>query len=253
MKTLLFVPLFVPFLATGVLGCDEGVIPSAPVADAGAVSDAGGTDGAVVRTVETRNPFGDTTNAQNLMIDGDFELTGRSQQMPWIAFDSSGQATLGYATGGRCRSGVRCATVPNGTQLIGYFASPKTEKMTASVWTRPDSGSCNDVDVDIVDLNDQNAGFAAVLKAGQQDAAGWCNFTGQIPNLADKQPVVYVAPRTGNVRVDDAVILPSADGDPAQHSAGVPTSATREHLRFIAEWVRTHRRFDAPKQAHEVP
>lgn len=240
-------------IATLALGCDEGVIPSAPVTDAGFVTDAAPPDAAVVRVVETRNPFGDTTNAGNLMVDGDFELTGRSQQMPWIEFDSSGQGTLNYATGGRCRSGVRCASVASGSQLIGYFASPKTQAMTASVWARPDSGSCLDVDVDVVDLNDQNAGFTAILKVGQQDAAGWCNFTGQLPNMANEQPVVYVSPRTGNVRIDDAVILPSADGDPVQHAGVLPSSTVRERIRFISDWVRTHRRFDAPTQAREKP
>ena len=67
------------------------------------------------------------------MVDGDFELTGRSDQAPWIVYNQ-GQQTLNYDTGGRCRSGVRCAVIGKGDGLIGYLASPVTGNIQVRVY-----------------------------------------------------------------------------------------------------------------------
>ncbi|HEX7666258.1 MAG TPA: hypothetical protein VF407_17150 [Polyangiaceae bacterium] len=238
-------------LALGVVACDEGVIPQAPPKDAG---DDGttGTSPAVVRTVETRNPFGDTAAASSLMVDGDFELTGRSEQMPWIAFDNNGQATLNYATGGQCRSGVRCAVITPASQIVGYFASPKTDAMNGSIWVRPDSGNCNDVQVGALDLDSQQD-FTATFGVASQDGNGWCNLTAHIPNMANQQPVLYVALASGTARIDDAVVLPAASTSSfTKNDRKMPTRDV-ERARFIRDWVRGHRRFDAPASAHTKP
>ena len=237
------------------VACDEGEIPVFPPKDAGTTTDSGTTTN-VVRTVETRNPFGDTTMPSNLLVDGDFELTGRSEQMPWVAFTSGGQATLNYATGGQCKSGVRCATIASGTQLVGFFASPKNGGMTGSLWIRPDSGNCNDVQVRVLDLNDQGGNFVASFSVSNQDAQGWCSMKAEIPNMAEKQPVIYVAPNDGmqgNVRIDDGVVLPDPTTQSFTRSAFKLSSIEAARVRFISDWIRTHRRFDAPPQAHQKP
>lgn len=242
----------VALLACAALGCDEGVIPQPP-AKAKPVDDGGTpTQPSTVRTVETRNPFGDTSVASNLMVDGDFELTGRSQQMPWIAFDNNGQATLDYATGGQCRSGVRCAVITPASQIVGYFASPKTDAMNASIWVRPDSGKCDDVQVGALDLDSQKD-FTATFSVASQDANGWCSLTAHIPNMASQQPALYVSINAGSARIDDAVVLPAATTSSFTKSTRTMPTADRARARFIGDWIRTHRRFDAPSPAHTKP
>ncbi len=243
----LFLSAFVMITGNLILACDEGEIPVIP-RDAGTVpTDSGTSNPNIVRTVETRNPFGDTAMSSNLLVDGDFELTGRSEQMPWVAFTNSGQATLNYATGGQCKSGVRCASIAAGTQLVGYFASPKSGTMTGALWVRPDSGNCDDVQAHVLDLNDQNGSFVASFTVSMQDPQGWCSLKADIPNMAEKQPAIYVAPidgMQGSARIDDGVVLPAPSTQSFHARSQIqPSSTERTRVRFIAEWIRAHRRF----------
>ena len=239
----------IAFGALTLAACDEGTIPSAPprIIDAGVGPQSTGDAAAVVRTVEVRNPFGDTSSPNNLMIDGDFEVTGRSEQMPWITFTTSGQSTLDYATGGKCKSGVRCASIAAGTELVGFFASPKTGTMSAALWVRPDSGTCTDVQVLALDFDNQSSTVAAQLTVMSQDPqSGWCGFAGSIPNMAEQQPVLYIsvaAAMKGVALIDDGVILPADAASSITRSQITLSAHTRERVRFIGDWVRTHRRF----------
>jgi hypothetical protein len=227
--------------------CDEGTIPYFPPK----TNDAGGVTvtadaAAPIRTIETRNPFGDTANPSNLMVDGDFELTGRTEQMPWITFTQSGQSTLDYATGGKCKSGVRCASIATGTELVGYFSSPKTGSMNASLWVRPDSGTCSDVSVVALDLDNQQGQPTAQLTPAAPDANGWCFFSGSIPNMAEEQPVLYVNvadTMKGVALVDDGVVLPADTTNSYTRTLITFTSQKRARIQFIGAWVRAHRRF----------
>ena len=238
----------VSLVAVGLVACDEGTIPAAPAVAVDAGPDAQTiVDASVVRTVEIRNPFGDTTSPSNLMIDGDFELTGRSEQMPWVTFTNSGQSTLDYATGGKCKSGVRCASIASGTELIGYFASPKTGSMNATLWVRPDSGKCTDVQVVALDLDNQSSQPAAQLSVTNQDPnTGWCNFGGSIPNMAEQQPVLYVSLAdnvAGNALIDDGVILPADGTSSFTRQLVMLTPQKRARVKFIGDWIRAHRKF----------
>lgn len=231
---------------TALAACDEGTIPYFPpkTNDAGPASNVDA--GAPIRTVEVRNPFGDTNSPNNLMVDGDFEITGRSEQMPWITFTQSGQSTLNYATGGKCKSGVRCASIAPGTELVGYFSSPKTGTMNASLWARPDSGSCGDVQVSAVDLDNQQGNAAAQLTPAAPDANGWCLFTGSIPNMAEQQPVLYVSvadSMKGVALVDDGVILPADSTSSFTRNAITLTAQKRQRVQFIGAYIRAHRKF----------
>ncbi|MEO7109402.1 MAG: hypothetical protein ABI183_03095 [Polyangiaceae bacterium] len=233
-------------LAAALSGCDEGTIPYFPpkTNDAGSLPTVDAA--APIRTVEVRNPFGDTNNPSNLMVDGDFELTGRSEQMPWITFTQSGQSTLNYATGGKCKSGVRCASIASGTELVGYFSSPKTGTMNASLWARPDSGSCADVQVVALDLDNQQGSPSAQLTPAAPDANGWCLFTGSVPNMAEQQPVLYVSvsdAMQGVALVDDGVVLPADSTNSFTRAAITFTAQKRERVRFIGAYVRAHRKF----------
>jgi hypothetical protein len=207
------------------------------------------------RVVEQRNPFGDTPAETNLVADGDFELTGRQDQMPWLAFgnDNSGQKTLDFETGGRCRSGIRCASLGPGEQLIGWLASPREGTIEVSIWAKPKNDHCGDIEARVLDLDTQSdAGIAIPATTGAGDVNGWCHLTGTAPNLANRSAVVYVALKSGvttTLLVDDAFAKPGALVTKTRAHATDPAHPlVVAHVRFISSWLKAHRRFGLPPE-----
>lgn len=211
--------------------------------------------GVVKRTIEQRSPFGNTTYPANLLADGDFEFTGRTEQMPWLVFPKdSGQGTLNYDTGGHCRSGIRCAVIAPGDTLVGILSSPKTGTMDVSLWIAPvsptDGGTtslaCNTVLVSMKDFSNSEGG-TDIPSETEQPTNGWCHFTGSAPNYATRAPVLWVtltAEALGTARIDDGVVKPSADGTagrlPIFRKSSSPEAA---RVAFIGEYLRAHRRY----------
>ncbi|MEO6573778.1 MAG: hypothetical protein ABIP89_08065, partial [Polyangiaceae bacterium] len=248
-------PLVAALLALFSFGCEtQGEIaqPGGRPPIAVHSSDAGGV---VKRTVEQRSPFGNTSYPGNLLADGDFELTGRTGQMPWVVFDAStsGPGTLNYDTGGLCHSGVRCAVIASGDILIGYLSSPKKGTMDVSLWVAPlatQSGSpppaCNTVLVSIKDFNNTEGG-TDFQSDTEQPANGWCHFAGSAPNYAERSPVMWVT-IAGNAksgaRIDDGVVKPNAEGTAGRLPIFRKSSAAEAaRVAFIGEYLRAHRRF----------
>jgi hypothetical protein len=206
---------------------------------------ASGSGGAIVprRTVEVRNPFGHVSIPGNLVADGDFEMTGRNQQMPWIAFDDSGQATLNFDTGGHCRSGVRCGRLSAGGAYVGAMTSPQHAKVSLSLWAKPLSGVCGDLTVAFIEL--ESGAFVATVKSTETkaDANGWCQFAAAGPNMAGQSPYVYVEVDAGamDVLVDDVVVLaapPVLDPKTPGFITTVPTAAQAQRIAVIADTIR---------------
>lgn len=241
-------------LAASMLACqgNDTTLPPAPVLDAGPdAPDAGETPDAgpaVIRTVETRSPFGDLSVTDNLVLDGDFEFTGRTGQAPWMVFDRNGQAVLGFATGGLCRSGVRCAKLAKGAEMVGWLASPKAGGMNVSAWVKPAAGECYDVQVAVADLNTQGEGELVPADGPRADASGWCHYQGDVGNYAGRQPVVYVGPAgeqvQGPILADDIVaraLPPTLNVRVAALASRKLDDATRARVGAIGDWIRTHR------------
>jgi hypothetical protein len=237
-------------------GCDTQGDIAHPGGRAPVVPQASDAGGAVKRTVEQRSPFGNTTYPANLLADGDFEFTGRTEQMPWLVFPqaTNGQGTLNYDTGGHCRSGIRCALISPGDTLIGIVSSPKTGTMDVSLWIAPiapsDGGTtslaCNTVLLSMKDFSNTEGG-TVIPSETEQPSEGWCHFSGSAPNYAGKSPVLWVTMTTdarGTARIDDGVVKPSEDG-----AAGrLPifrksTAAEAARVAFIGEYLRAHRRY----------
>ena len=215
----------------------------------------------IVRTVVQRSPFGNLSIPDNLVLDGDFEFTGRSGQMPWLVFGNSGQGTLAFATGGACRSGIRCAAVPAGSEMIGWMASPKSGGMNVSLWVKPPSGKCDDLRVSITDMAGSIGGDIVRSETLRAGTDGWCRFNGDAGNYAGQQPVVYIATANNRVQgpilVDDVVArtLPStlkknlaAAPSPGSRPSPLDTE-TLARVRFIGEWLRAHRIFGMPERS----
>lgn len=227
-----------------------------PPADAGEPVVDAGTDvdtGTVVRTVETRSPFGNLDVADNLVLDGDFEFTGRQGQAPWIVFSGNGQATLDFATGGLCRSGVRCLSLAAGAEAVGWVAAPKAGGMHVSLWAKPLQGRpCADLQVAMADL-DTSDGVDLPAETYGADARGWCHFTGEVGAFAGKQPAVYVGV-TGNLAkgpvLVDEVVVRAVPATLSKRPAVVgPARLDDVRTRRIGElggWIRTHRIYGLP-------
>ena len=239
--------------AAALLACDSSdpAHPSAPeVQTASPPAPAIG----VRRTVEDRSPFGNTAARGNLMVDGDFELTGRTGQMPWIALGPNGTEVLAYATGGLCRSGIRCARVAAGKELLGYLASPKDGEIHVVFWVKPHA-VCAEAVANVVDVDDPNHAAPIAAMTPLPDGSGWCRFEGVTPSFARLSPALYVQidPKSGgDVLVDDAVAtaIPAPDGGAPDAGAGgrlrafyTLSAPAAERVRTIAGWLKARRRF----------
>jgi hypothetical protein len=199
--------------------------------------------GAPVRTVGKRNPFGHTQIADNLVADGDFELTGRYGQMPWQIYSDQGQGVLNYETGGRCLSGVRCLKIAPREQAVGFVASPKTGRMSVSIAARALSGKCSDARVAMLDLERQETQEWITISG--PDETGWCRANATLPGIAGGAPVLYLelAPEAKEpVIFDDAVVLPAPPAEKRALSSGPKVSrATMMRFARIAEWIKVTR------------
>ena len=248
--------LALPF-ALAACGKSDATVPaSTDSADASADAAPSGPPGTgIVRTVEERSPFGNLSVPDNLVLDGDFEFTGRNGQMPWLVFSNAGQGTLAFVTGGLCRSGVRCAALPAGGEMIGWMASPKTGGMNVSLWAKPPSGKCNDLRVTITDIEGAADGDTIDPETATVTPGAWCHYAGDAGNFANKQPAVYLATANARVQgpivVDDAVVraLPATLKKPNVAAVRTLDATVLARVRFIGEWVRAHRIFGLPSRA----
>jgi hypothetical protein len=207
-----------------------------------------------VRKVELRSPFGANSVEQNLLADGDFEFTGRSQQMPWISFGKTGQGTLNYETGGKCVSGIRCAALAKDTQLIGWVSSPRTGKLAVSLYVHPSSGVCADTDVFLIDIDDQSRA-ATIKPPAEPDAAGWCKFEATTGVFPDGQPAIYVEAKADETLLDNGSVSvvapagapsPNAPNDATRFQA--PSAHLASRIAFIGAWVKAHRLYGLRKE-----
>jgi hypothetical protein len=233
-------------LAVAVAGCgkaDDDPPPTEnPPPDSGTPVDSG----TPLRKVERRNPLGRTEIAENLLVDGDFEITGRTGQPPWYAFDRGGQETLNFDTGGRCYSGVRCALLTAGQTILGFIASPKSGGMLVSIMIKPKSGLCSDGTVSVTDLDDTSRTISIKSESENADDSGWCRFAGTAPNYARKAPVLYIE-ADGDILVDAGEVTPAPTGQSMPLSVGLPPRATTlVGIEAASAWIRSHRIFGRP-------
>lgn len=236
------------------VGAPDPGTPSGP-------GDAGAEDAGPVappkRTVETRNPYG-SLDGQNLILDGDFEFSGRQGQMPWLSFNG-GQATLDYETGGLCFSGVRCAKLSKGDSLFGWMVSPKagvklevTLKVRTLVGTPQDGGAegaCAEpaINVYLIDIDNQNNIERIEVDGDTPPVNGFCTYRSIVDSIPNASPGLYVESISSSnkdiILMDQVVAKPVAANTARRSVRAAPiTAASKAKVVAMIDWVRTHRK-----------
>lgn len=218
---------------------DAGADASPPVADAGPV----------VRTVEQRDPFGHTSVADNLLVDGDFELTSANGQYGWIAFAAGAQADLVRETGGLCRSGVTCGVITPGTSLLAYGAAPDKKSLQVTLYAKPPHPDCDLLGVSLISCVDMVQSIAIVEPVAlKPDASGWCEYQG-VSSPMQQEPCLFLSSyaQTGERTLIDDASLVAADAPGAKAlAATVPSPALYHRIAEVLDWTSRHRRYGRP-------
>ncbi len=248
-----FVFACIPALSCALLlaacGSDEKPDTS-PTAGTDAGSDAATHDaapdvqidaGPPVRTVETRPRFG-TLDPENLLLDGDFELSAPDAlQYPWFQFTAAN-----VALGTQCRSGLRCAYLQPGESIWGVFMWPDGP-ITAEFYARISGKSCDSEATGLIlslgnYLGAPNPTRLTPTSSGP-DKDGYCHYTANesLPHdtgsafwalvIADHQNA------SAPVTVDDASVK-AAGGSSASSlraPSGPPTSETLSIVQSVRD------------------
>lgn len=224
--------------------------PTPPAEDAG-VPPPPPPPGPRVRTVEVRGWAG---TAGNLLVDGDFELSGVGDgQAGWIAVGPDGQVPFDVETGGLCKSGLRCAQMKRDLAFFARgTAAPAGKRHLATLWAKPPLGSdCTVVTVQLLTCDAFT--FIGKLKRDDDlpDASGWCRYQADVA----KQPravCMYVDNQLGSstdvVLLDAAVLAPNDGTVALQGFASEPqTAAEAARVAAAADFIRRGQRFGLDK------
>jgi hypothetical protein len=237
-------------LCVAALGCSETETELSPLdagaagadaagADAAADGSAGASGGARVRTVERRNPLGRTAE-HNLLVDGDFELSGGYGQFGWRAVSSGGgQTGLRHETGGLCRSGVSCGVLASDQSLLALGAAAADHALSVTLYTKPPVADCGLTQVSLINCTTYVLSTVAQIlpERLEPDPDGWCKHHAVAPPMA-QQPCLLLASFAGPDQitlVDEASIL-RADGAASPSTSATAPSA--EELERIQAAVR---------------
>jgi hypothetical protein len=225
--------------------------PATAVSAGGEGGVGGGGGGEPVRTVTVRSPWGGPRN--NLLVDGDFELSiglqGHESPNAWYAFAfNQGQRYLRGETGGLCKSGLRCAVLEQGIQLIGRGTAAADANMTASIWVRPPQGKgCDVVSTSVLPCDESLMAVKLKATEAMPDSTGWCSYSASLLKHGSKMCMI-IDSKLGikeTALVDSATLLADVTNKKAS-----PTSAseTPEHHRALLRRLRDVTPFGRPAQ-----
>ncbi len=215
-------PSIVAAVAFILFGCavNEDVEPrpitqSAPAIDGGPgeAGDAGvppSDAGLPKRTVMQRNPFGNVGATDNLLWDGDFELSSPfTDEYSWLVGPPYAFGPLpDVRIGAQCRSGIKCVALAKGKSLIGIGVGSKDHALHASLWAKIAMGSCSEVGVILTNIDaspDADAMVGAISEA--PDSYGFCHYDGVTPPRIAKTAILVHNKTGAPIIVDDAVLL----------------------------------------------
>jgi hypothetical protein len=239
------------------LGADAGTITTTTIEDAGTGGSGGGAPdaGAPIRTVMTRNPFGNVAERENLLWDGDFEWhSAFSDQYGWLAGSSVGSLGFGFSDvrlGATCRSGLKCAGMKKNRVIAGIAVASQGNKIEVSFWAKVAMGDCSDVSASVIPFGDVNDPSVLVKPVSTEpDADGWCQFDSVLDPRKGK-PVLLIQNQTGaDIVVDDAVIKKVAPEMSVKAYHGPPSAKLAEEIEAARQAIsRTRGPHEAPRNA----
>lgn len=226
---------------------DEGPPNPVPVATVEIPDPAEPLD--VRRRVELRNPLGGPPG--NLLVDGDFEtsivIEGNAPQSGWLAFGGAGQTYLRGATGGVCRSGLRCGWLEPGVLLLGQGAAAKDSGMIATAWARPAEGfGCYSVEVQVLRCKSFISAANVFPESETPRPDGWCFYRGRVARQTSGTcMLIETALPAEAALVDNAAIVPDTGTVPLGSGVAIPDTSfvplpaeKRERVRELLEWRR---------------
>lgn len=236
-------------------GADERVGASRGPFDAGADAhqDAPvGEAGPPIRSVELRNPFG-SADPDNLLVDGDFELTSGSGQFGWRAIGSGGEGILRRETGGLCRSGVSCGVLTPETDLLALAARPGDSDLLVVLWAKPPSSDCTLTVVSLIQCTSPFVVTLADVSATNPapDASGWCEYRGVAP-ATEQRPCLLVSSFEAaeqRTLIDAASLGAAPPSAPRTIGAGAPRAEVAARARRAVRVVHESTRFGRPPPA----
>lgn len=220
-------------LASAFAACGEGVggaplqaqLPDDEVTTPEAVPEA-----EVVRTVFHRNPHGNVAVTDNLLWDGDFEWRPSfPEQYGWLVGYGFG-VTFGLptlATGSRCKSGIKCAVLGPGENILGIAVGMEDRELLVSFWAFVDDGTCDGVSGALIDSY-MELSTAEQIPAVQAEPFedGWCKFE-QLAPARDGAAYLAIENRSGTTMViDDAVVRPVDPDEQMARRVASPLAAS---------------------------
>lgn len=192
--------------------------------------------GPLRRTVMQRSPFGGLEHTDNLLIDGEMEMSAGAGQTPWLGLSFGGQAELVVETGGRCRSGLRCLVLNQQVDsVLGYGVAAGDKPLEFWMWAKVPGNDCNVLTVYLFPRMTMYISMFHQVQAekAEPNADGWCRYHA-LRNPMDESTGVYVeASLLPNQRVilDEAVLRP-ADGLSPTSLRSLPVSKA-DHARIV--------------------
>ena len=247
------------FCASLAAACgDEDISELTPLPDAGAEAslpdsaapDAAPEAAAVKRTVIERNPFGNVGASDNLLWDGDFEWhSAFASQYGWV--NAGGVISTGGFSGVRvgpeCKSGMKCGRLTQNQRVAAIGVSPTGALVSASIWSKPSTGKCEDVRVLLIACDYGDDPELPVQDAdGKPDADGWCEHT-LIAEQRERASCLFVQTlfSEGEAIIDDAIVRAAPPGSAPSNAAFVPSFAERKAVQktqsLLREWLKPGR------------
>jgi hypothetical protein len=171
--------------------------------------------GPLRRTVMTRSPFGNLARTDNLLLDGDMEMSIGAGQSPWRVLGTTSQVSVPLETGGKCRSGLRCIALSSAANAaLGVGVAARNLPLEFWLWAKVPA-SCDAVSVYLFSGMTMNITMFNQVKpeSDQPDASGWCRFHALRSPMNESVGIYVETDVSGfqHVLIDDAVLRP-ADG-----------------------------------------
>jgi hypothetical protein len=190
------------------------------------------------RSILTRNPFGNLAHTDNLLFDGDMEMSRGVGQTPWIGIGKGGQTELKLETGGTCRSGLSCLVLTSSNNaVLGRAIAARDKALEFSLWAKVPGNACDAVSVYLIPA--MTMSFTLFGKVASEtkspDESGWCRFHGLHPSM-NEAIAVYVetsAMFQQRVLLDDAVLRP-ADGASPSRMRSLPIDKN-DYTRIVGD------------------